>query len=69
MERVPGCLAHRALQFRPGVRGAWVEQQGTPLSVFEARRSQSFWRNLRSYIPTWDAMIGEFNQRVAKQKK
>ena len=47
----------------------WVEQQGTPLSVFEARRSQSFWRNLRSYIPTWDAMIGEFNQRVAKQKK
>ena len=47
----------------------WVEQQGTPLSVFEARRSQSFWKNLRSYIPTWDAMIGEFNQRVAKQKK
>jgi len=47
----------------------WVEQQGTPLSVFEARRSQIFWKNLRSYIPTWDAMIGEFNQRVAKQKK
>ncbi|MFM8713620.1 MAG: pyridoxal-5'-phosphate-dependent protein subunit beta, partial [Actinomycetota bacterium] len=25
----------------------WVEQQGTPLEVFEARRSQAFWRDLR----------------------
>jgi hypothetical protein len=46
----------------------WVEQQGTPLSVFEARRSQSFWSNLRSYIPVWDAMITEFNQRVARAR-
>ena len=46
----------------------WVEQQGTPLSVFEARRSQSFWRNLRKHVPTWDAMIGEFNARVAAAK-
>ena len=46
----------------------WVEQQGTPLSVFEARRSQSFWRNLRSHVPTWDAMINEFNARVAATK-
>ena len=46
----------------------WVEQQGTPLSVFEARRSQSFWRNLRSHVPTWDAMINEFNARVASTK-
>ena len=46
----------------------WVEQQGTPLSVFEARRSQSFWRNLRSHVPVWDAMITEFNQRVARAK-
>lgn len=46
----------------------WVEQQGTPLSVFEARRSQTFWRNLRKHVPTWDAMIGEFNARVAAAK-
>ncbi len=46
----------------------WVEQQGTPLSVFEARRSQSFWRNLRSHVPTWDTLITEFNARVAATK-
>jgi cysteine synthase A len=46
----------------------WVEQQGTPLSVFEARRSQSFWQNLRSHVPTWDALIAEFNARVAATK-
>ncbi len=46
----------------------WVEQQGTPLSVFEARRSQTFWRNLRRYVPVWDALIDEFNSRVAKAK-
>ena len=46
----------------------WVEQQGTPLSVFEARRSQSFWQNLRSHVPTWDALITEFNARVAATK-
>ena len=47
----------------------WVEQQGTPLSVFEARRSQSFWRNLRRYIPVWDELTAEFNQRIASHKK
>jgi cysteine synthase len=46
----------------------WVEQQGTPLSVFEARRSQSFWSNLRQHVPTWDALISEFNARVAATK-
>ena len=46
----------------------WVEQQGTPLDVFEARRSQSFWQNLRSHVPTWDALITEFNARVAATK-
>jgi cysteine synthase len=43
----------------------WVEQQGTPLSVFDARRSQSFWTGLRSFVPVWDEMITEFNDRVA----
>ncbi len=43
----------------------WVEQQGTPFDVFEARRSQTFWKGLRRYLPIWDEMIGEFNDRVA----
>jgi cysteine synthase len=42
----------------------WVEQQGTPLEVFEARRHQDFWRGLRSYVPVWDGLITEFNRRV-----
>ena len=43
----------------------WVEQQGTPFELFEARRSQSFWQGLRSYLPVWDELITEFNGRVA----
>ena len=43
----------------------WVEQQGTPFELFEARRSQQFWRGLRRYLPVWDEMITEFNARVA----
>ena len=43
----------------------WVEQQGTPFDVFESRRSQDFWRGLRRFVPAWDAMIDDFNRRVA----
>ena len=43
----------------------WVEQQGTPFELFEERRHQSFWRNLRRYVGVWDSMISEFNERVA----
>ena len=43
----------------------WVEQQGTPFELFEARRDQSFWRGLRRYVGVWDQMINEFNERVA----
>ena len=43
----------------------WVEQQGTPFELFEARRHQDFWRGLRRYLGTWDEMITEFNARVA----
>ena len=42
----------------------WVEQQGIPLAEFEARREQSWWRELRSLLPAWDAMIDEFNGRT-----
>ena len=41
----------------------WVEQQGTPFDVFEARRDQAFWKGLRGYVGEWDAMITEFNAR------
>jgi cysteine synthase len=43
----------------------WVEQQGTPVEVFEARRSPAFWRGLRRYLPAWDELIEDFNARVA----
>jgi len=43
----------------------WVEQQGTPFELFEARRSQEFWRGLRRFLPVWDDMISEFNTTVA----
>lgn len=43
----------------------WVEQQGTPFELFEARRSQEFWRGLRRYTGVWDDMIDDFNGRVA----
>jgi cysteine synthase len=39
----------------------WVEQQGTPLDLFEARRSQSFWDGLMDIVPVWDGMIDDFN--------
>jgi cysteine synthase len=44
----------------------WVEQQGTPFELFEARRDQSFWRSLRRFIPVWDEMIDDFNARVGR---
>ena len=43
----------------------WVEQQGTPFELFEARRGQDFWRGLRPYLGIWDEMITAFNGRVA----
>jgi hypothetical protein len=43
----------------------WVEQQGTPFELFEARRDLGFWRGLQRYLPVWDEMITDFNARVA----
>ena len=43
----------------------WVEQQGTPVEVFEMRRSQDFWKGLRRYLGVWDELIADFNARVA----
>ncbi len=44
----------------------WVEQQGTPVEVFEARRSQDFWCGLRGHLAVWDALIDELNDRVRR---
>ncbi len=42
----------------------WVEQQGTPFDLFEARRSPAFWQGLRRFLGVWDGLIEEFNRRV-----
>jgi len=39
----------------------WVEQQGVSIEDFDARRDQSFWNELHTMAPGWDAMIDEFN--------
>ena len=44
----------------------WVEQQGTPIDVFEARRAAAFWQGLRRYLGVWDELIDDFNARVAR---
>ena len=46
----------------------WVEQQGTPFELFEARRAQGFWRGLRRYLPIWDEMIVDFNARRRRRR-
>ncbi len=43
----------------------WVEQQGTPFALFEARRGQDFWAGLHRFVPIWDELIRSFNARVA----
>jgi cysteine synthase len=42
----------------------WVEQQDVPIDEFEARRDPVWWTEMRSILPVWDAMIGEFNART-----
>lgn len=46
----------------------WVEQQGVPVELFEARRRQSFWTGLRRFLPVWDEMITDFNDAVASPR-
>jgi cysteine synthase A len=40
----------------------WVEQQGVPLSDFDARRDPVFWDGLMDLVPVWDGMIDDFNE-------
>ena len=43
----------------------WVEQQGTPFELFEARRSQRFWRDLRRFLPR----VGRDDPRVQRARR
>jgi len=61
---IDGTEADRRRIFNLGYY-TWVEQQGTPFELFEARRQQSFWKGLRRYVGVWDEMIDDFNARVA----
>ncbi len=42
----------------------WVEQRGTSLEDFDARKKQGFWDDVAAQQPQWDALIREFNRRV-----
>jgi cysteine synthase len=42
----------------------WVEQRGTSVEDFVARREQAFWVGLRSRLEAWDELIAEFNART-----
>lgn len=42
----------------------WVEQQGVDIGDFQARRHQSYWKDLRRLLGRWDEMIVDFNART-----
>ena len=42
----------------------WVEQRGTSIEDFVARREPTFWTGLRSRIDAWDELIVDFNART-----
>ncbi len=46
----------------------WVEQQGIPFDVFEARRDQSWWDDLRRYTDRWDEMVEDLNAATAASR-
>ncbi|WP_395693742.1 pyridoxal-phosphate dependent enzyme [Nocardioides sp.] len=42
----------------------WVEQRGTSIEDFVARRDPGFWTDLRSRLASWDELIADFNART-----
>ncbi|MCF7790456.1 MAG: hypothetical protein K9M56_00530 [Victivallales bacterium] len=42
----------------------WVEQQGVEFEDFIARKNQKYWKDLQNYIPVWDRLINDFNEKV-----
>lgn len=47
----------------------WVEQQGVSVEEFTARAKQKFWDGLLDLVPSWDALVAEFNARSGAGKK
>jgi hypothetical protein len=47
----------------------WVEQRGVPVDEFSARARHSFWDGLLDLVPTWDALIDEFNAKSGAAAK
>ena len=45
----------------------WVEQQGIGMDDFLRRKEPVFWKELRKFIPTWNELIEEFNEKVKTQ--
>jgi cysteine synthase len=43
----------------------WVEQRGTSVEDFVARREREFWVGLRDRLGAWDELIVDFNARSA----
>lgn len=46
----------------------WVEQRGTSVEDFVARREPEFWVGLRARLEAWDEMIIDFNARTGVVK-
>jgi len=42
----------------------WVEQRGTSVEDFVARREPEFWVGLRDRLDAWDELIVDFNART-----
>jgi cysteine synthase len=42
----------------------WVEQRGTSVEDFLARRTPAFWTGLRARVEAWDELIADFNERT-----
>jgi cysteine synthase len=47
----------------------WVEQQGTSIEDFVARRDQSFWKRQQARVTEWDEAIDEFNARTGVREQ
>ncbi len=73
-EHLTGCAPTQAQELRHEDRlrafnlgyFTWVEQQGTPLAEFVARRDQAYWRGLRGNVAAWAVVIGEFNAELER---
>ena len=69
--RIPGATPDRWWRGRWRVAAGevgyctWVEQQGTRLGDFDARRDQGFRDGLMDLVPVWDARTEDLNAAVS----